>query len=127
MRVRPSLLLITTALAAFCVVQTAVGSTPVPEPARAVDLQPAAAVETRATAVVERAAAARPRPVRRHRLAVLRSDVGLSDRPGGPATGSLGTTTEFGSPRVLGVAARRGDWLGIVTSERPNGKLGWVR
>ena len=46
--------------------------------------------------------------------------------PGGPATAGIAATTEFGSPQVLGVAARRGDWLGVVTSARPNGRLGWV-
>lgn len=35
--------------------------------------------------------------------------------------------TEFGSPRVLGVARRRGAWLGVVATERPNGRLAWVR
>lgn len=39
----------------------------------------------------------------------------------------MGSTTEFGSPRVLGVAARRGDWLGVVATERPNNRLAWVR
>jgi lipoprotein-anchoring transpeptidase ErfK/SrfK len=35
--------------------------------------------------------------------------------------------TEFGSPRVLGVARRRGRWLGVVSTALPNGKLGWLR
>ena len=51
----------------------------------------------------------------------------FSDRPGGPAPGSLGTTTEFGSR--TGARRRRpqrGDWLGVVTSARPNGRLAWV-
>jgi lipoprotein-anchoring transpeptidase ErfK/SrfK len=39
----------------------------------------------------------------------------------------VGSRTEFGSPRVLGVATRRGDWLGVVTTERPNNRLAWVR
>jgi lipoprotein-anchoring transpeptidase ErfK/SrfK len=60
-------------------------------------------------------------------LAELHGTVALSDRPGGPAALSVGPTTEFGSPRVLSVAARRGAWLGVVTSERPNGRLAWVR
>jgi hypothetical protein len=65
-----------------------------------------------------------PRP---HRLAVVRSGVALSERPGGPARLKVGSTTEFGSTRVLGVAARRGGWLGVVTTERPNNRLAWVR
>jgi hypothetical protein len=39
----------------------------------------------------------------------------------------VGSTTEFGSPRVLAVAARRDEWLGVVATERPNNRLGWVR
>jgi hypothetical protein len=39
----------------------------------------------------------------------------------------IGSTTEFGSRRVLAVAARRRDWLGVVATERPNNRLGWVR
>jgi hypothetical protein len=71
-------------------------------------------------------AQSRPAP-RPHRLAVVRGRVALSDRPGGPARLRVGSTTEFGSPRVLGVAARRGDWLGVVATERPNNRLAWVR
>ena len=71
-------------------------------------------------------AQSRPAP-RPHRLAVVRGRVALSDRPGGPARLRVGSTTEFGSPRVLGVAARRGDWLGVVATERPNDRLAWVR
>ena len=67
-----------------------------------------------------------PRP-HLHRIAVLRGEVGLSERPGGPAAVRVASTTEFGSPHALSVAARRGDWLGVVTTELPNGKLGWVR
>jgi len=40
---------------------------------------------------------------------------------------SLGAATEFGSPGVVAVGARRGAWLGLVTTARPNNKLGWVR
>jgi len=68
----------------------------------------------------------RPAP-RPHVIAKVRRTVALSERPGGPSTLSVGSTTEFGSPRVLSVAARRGKWLGVVTTERPNGTLAWVR
>jgi lipoprotein-anchoring transpeptidase ErfK/SrfK len=119
-RVRPSLLLVLTALGAFFAAQSALGSTGAQPTAVVADLQPAAAP------VVEQ-----PQPARRarpaHRLAVVRGEVAVSERPGGPAAGTVGATTEFGSPRVLSVAARRGDWLGVVTEGRPNGRLGWVR
>ena len=60
-------------------------------------------------------------------LARVRGQVSFSDAPGGPAAGSLASTTEFGSPQVVGVAARRGAWLGVVSSSRPNGRLAWVK
>jgi len=55
------------------------------------------------------------------RAAVLRT------RPGGGVAARLAPRTEFGSPQVLGVAKRRGRWLGVVSTALPNGKLGWVR
>jgi hypothetical protein len=78
-------------------------------------------------------AATRPRPPahraarRRHSLLVVEREVAFRDRPGGRVTAVVGPRTEFGSPRVLGVAARRGRWLGVVTSDRPNGALAWVK
>jgi hypothetical protein len=38
----------------------------------------------------------------------------------------VGARTEFGSPLVYSVALRRGNWLGVVSPERPNGALAWV-
>jgi lipoprotein-anchoring transpeptidase ErfK/SrfK len=40
---------------------------------------------------------------------------------------SVGATTEFGSPTTLAVAATRGRWVGLTSTDLPNGKLGWVR
>jgi L,D-transpeptidase catalytic domain len=67
------------------------------------------------------------RPARPRRIAVVRRSVALREKPGGAATVSVGSTTEFGSRRVLAVAADRGDWLGVVTTGRPNNRLAWVR
>jgi lipoprotein-anchoring transpeptidase ErfK/SrfK len=68
----------------------------------------------------------RPPRARLHRLAVVRGSLPLRERPAGPVAARLGSRTEFGSRRVLAVAARRGPWLGVVATERPNGALGWV-
>jgi lipoprotein-anchoring transpeptidase ErfK/SrfK len=46
--------------------------------------------------------------------------------PAGAVVARLGRRTEFGSPLVLSVAARRGRWLGVITSRAPNGRLGWI-
>jgi lipoprotein-anchoring transpeptidase ErfK/SrfK len=117
-RVRPSLLTVAVALGAFFAAQTALGSPP-PAPDTQIP-----AVDFQQVAAVTPAKPAGPKP---YRLAVLRGELGLSDRPGGPATGTLAATTEFGSRQVLGVAAQRRNWLGVVTSARPNGRLAWVR
>jgi lipoprotein-anchoring transpeptidase ErfK/SrfK len=115
MRVRPSLLLVATALAAFFVAQTAVGST------GSTDFQPAAAV---AQAPPPALKPARPAG---HLMAALPGATSFSAHPGGAAAGTLGATSEFGSKQVLSVAARRGPWLGVVASALPNGQLAWVK
>jgi L,D-transpeptidase catalytic domain len=89
------------------------GSARAPSPAPVAPVRP-----------VARSAARAPRP---RRLAVVRGLVALSERPGGPATMRVGPTTEFGSRHVLAVGARRGDWLGVITTARPNNRLAWVR
>jgi hypothetical protein len=120
-RIRPSFLLLLTALAAFAATQTALGSTGAEHQTPAVaDLQPVAAVTAKPSAPARRGP-------RGHRLAVVRGELAASAMPGGPATGTIPATTQFGTPRVLNVAARRGDWLGVVYEGRPNGRLAWVR
>ena len=147
MRVRASLLLSLAAVSAFAVTQTqtadgSAGSAPgagikpalAAVAARLADAGVAAAAPgpapsagAAAPAAALLRASARARPPRPYRLAVVRSGLALSERPGGPARLRVGSTTEFASKRVLGVAARRGEWLGLVTTERPNNRLAWVR
>jgi hypothetical protein len=50
----------------------------------------------------------------------------LHTQPAGAAAARLSRRTEFGSPLVFAVAARRGHWLGVITPLVPNGRLGWV-
>jgi hypothetical protein len=38
----------------------------------------------------------------------------------------IGRCTEFGSPVVLGVAAHRCAWVGVITPALPNGRLGCI-
>src|SRR4051794_15391130 len=104
MRVRPSLLLVATALAAFFAAQTALGSTGAADSGTLADFQPAAAV-------AQSSAPVQPARPRGHLLAFAASSLAYSERPGGPAVGQIGATTEFGSQQVLSVAARRGAWL----------------
>jgi lipoprotein-anchoring transpeptidase ErfK/SrfK len=51
----------------------------------------------------------------------------LRATPGGRKLMWIGTRTEFNSPRVLSVTARRGGWLRVLASERPNGRAAWIR
>jgi lipoprotein-anchoring transpeptidase ErfK/SrfK len=127
MRVRPSLLLLATALAAFLAAQTAFGFTGAPEGGGpSPQLRPAAAVVQPAAEALAQAASAPARP-RGHLLAALRGDVSYSLSAGGPAAGTLKAFTEFGSAQVLSVVGRRGPWLAVVTSALDNNRLAWVR
>jgi hypothetical protein len=59
--------------------------------------------------------------VRRGRSALLHT------RPGGRARFILRGRTPFGSETVLAVVARRGRWLGVLSSALRNGRVGWIR
>jgi lipoprotein-anchoring transpeptidase ErfK/SrfK len=50
----------------------------------------------------------------------------LRSAPGGRVVALLRKRTSFGSPRVLAVAERRGDWLGVLAPELDNGAVGWI-
>ena len=52
--------------------------------------------------------------------------VDLRSSPGGNVVARLSDTTEFGSPTVLSVVERRGNWVGVPTQLLPNGELGWL-
>src|SRR5829696_7836210 len=59
-------------------------------------------------------------------VAIVRRSVPLRARPNGRVVARAATSTEFGSSRVMSIAAQRGPWLGVVATEMPNGKLAWV-
>ena len=90
----------------------------------------AAAPETPTTLPVALPAAPtpvpKPNPGPRWRSAVVRRSVPLRERPNGHVVTRVGTSTEFGSARVMSIAAQHGPWLGVVTTEMPNAKLAWV-
>jgi L,D-transpeptidase catalytic domain len=65
-------------------------------------------------------------PVDVRGVAVVHGTVPLRERPNGRALAWASGRTEFGSPRVLSVTARRGPWLGVIATELPNGRLAWV-
>lgn len=51
----------------------------------------------------------------------------LRAAPAGRVLARLGRRTEFGSPRILAVTARRPGWLRVTVSELENGRHGWIR
>lgn len=55
------------------------------------------------------------------------AEVPLLSSPGGALIESLSARSEFGSPRVLGVARQKGSWLGVISPLLRNGELGWIR
>ena len=122
MRVRPSLILPLAAVLALCIYRADV------KLAEASAESPASAAPAVAAASPPPPVVPAPRPARPRGpdLLSVHGNVALRKRPGGDAVALVGPTTEFGSPRVLSVAARRGDWLGVVTDEQPNGRLAWV-
>jgi L,D-transpeptidase catalytic domain len=83
------------------------------------------------TAIQEAHAEAAPRPAQgpagRYLTARVLKVTQLRATPGGRPLHWLGTRTEFDSPRVLSVTARRDGWLRVLASERPNGRAGWIR
>ena len=59
--------------------------------------------------------------IRRGRTVELRS------RPKGGVVARIRDHTDFGSPTVLAVAAHRGSWVGVTTTNLPNRQLGWLK
>lgn len=79
-----------------------------------------------ALAALPAIAQAAPAPPAAHGIAVVHEAVPLHDRPNGNIVGWVGVRTEFGSRRTLSVTARRGRWLAVIATERPNGRLAWI-
>jgi hypothetical protein len=67
-----------------------------------------------------------PEPVSCFSTAAVTGKTTLYREPGGPVRIRLSPRTEWGSPRVLGVVRRRGDWVSVQAPELGNGELAWV-
>jgi hypothetical protein len=116
------------ALAAFPSLRTGVsGERATAQPAEAPVATPTMRLRATTRLVRDAPAPAKPKPLT-HGTARVRPgrSVKLRSKPGGPVVATIGARTEFGSRRVLAVAQKRGRWLGVLATERPNGKLGWV-
>jgi hypothetical protein len=51
----------------------------------------------------------------------------LRAAPAGRVVAGVGRFTEYGGKRVYRVLRRRGDWLGVLAPERPNGRTAWIK
>ena len=69
---------------------------------------------------------AEPGPVSCFSTASINRRVMLYRRPGGRRRMRLTAKTEWGSPRVLGVVHRRGDWISVQAPELANGEVAWM-
>jgi lipoprotein-anchoring transpeptidase ErfK/SrfK len=100
-----------------------------PAPVAAVPAAPALKVVAPPKAEPAPRAKPAPKPQPSFSIAHVRAGrtVALHSKPGGPVVARVASTTQFGSPTTLAVAATRGDWVGLTSTDLPNGKLGWVK
>ncbi len=59
-------------------------------------------------------------------VALLDHSTPMRDKPGGHVFARLQVHTQFGSPQALWVARPSGRWLGVVSPQAGNGRLGWI-
>jgi hypothetical protein len=67
-----------------------------------------------------------PEPLTCYSTAAVKGRTTLYREPGGDVRIRLSPKTEWGSPRVLGVVRRRGDWVSVEAAELGNGELAWM-
>jgi hypothetical protein len=67
-----------------------------------------------------------PDSVSCYSIAYVTRPATLYREPGGPKLIEIPARTKWGSPRVLGVVRRRGEWLGVQAPELRNGELAWL-
>jgi len=84
------------------------------------DPAPPPAIEVSAAPPPATSAPAEPLGARLLRRTQLRAS------PGGRVVASIGTRTEYRSPRVLAVVARRDGWIGVLSEKMPNSRAGWI-
>jgi lipoprotein-anchoring transpeptidase ErfK/SrfK len=109
---------------------TAAASAPRVEPAVAVPDAPPLKVTVSAPPAPRAASKpAPPKPQPRFSVVQIQSGrtLALHSKPGGPVIAHVASTTQFGSQTTLAVAAQRGAWVGLTSTDIPNGTLGWVK
>jgi lipoprotein-anchoring transpeptidase ErfK/SrfK len=90
--------------------------------------QPAEAAAPALEPIQEVAPTPPPKPPGTQILRVRAGEtVNLRSKPRGKVVREVAAATQFGSPTTLTVAAERGGWVGVTSTDLPNGKLGWVK
>jgi lipoprotein-anchoring transpeptidase ErfK/SrfK len=59
-------------------------------------------------------------------VALLRHRTTMHVAPGGHVLAGVGMRTSFGSPTTFLVVRHTGRWLGVISSQSGNGRVGWV-
>ena len=67
-----------------------------------------------------------PEPLSCFSIASTTGKTTLYKKPGGAVRIRLSSRTEWGSPRILGVIRRRGDWISVQAPELDNGEVAWM-
>jgi hypothetical protein len=67
-----------------------------------------------------------PEPLSCFSIASTNGKTTLYKKPGGAVRIRLSSRTEWGSPRILGVIRRRGDWISVQAPELDNGEVAWM-
>jgi hypothetical protein len=68
-----------------------------------------------------------PEPLSCFSIASTNGSTTLYKKPGGDVRIRLSARTEWGSPRILGVVRRRGDWISVQAPELDNGEVAWMQ
>src|SRR5436853_83189 len=76
-------------------------------------------------------AAAKPAPKPQPTFSIVHlkpgQNLALRSKPAGGVIAHVSSTTQFGSGTTLAVAATRGRWIGVTSTDIPNGTLGWLK
>jgi L,D-transpeptidase-like protein len=67
-----------------------------------------------------------PEPLSCFSIASTTGKTTLYKKPGGAVRIKLSSRTEWGSPRILGVIRRRGEWVSVQAPELDNGEVAWM-
>jgi lipoprotein-anchoring transpeptidase ErfK/SrfK len=85
-----------------------------------------ATAATKAPASPRKAVGLKLPPGRGELVALLRHPAAMHAKPGGRVLVNLKLKTNFGSPQAMWVVRRSGTWLGVVSPNAGNNRLGWV-